>query len=198
MAMLIYLAGPEVFLAEAIAIGARKKAICADHGFEGIYPFDEPLPTGAMTEVGHRIFDNCVGMMDRCDLPASVLDPTRPLIVFEHLVDMLERSDLAIANMTPFRGVSMDVGTAVEIGYMHAQGKPVFGYTNVAADYVDRCDDDGCEVEAFGFHDNLMCEGPVFHSGGYVVRGDVAPDALYTDLEAFEACVRQARQRAGA
>jgi nucleoside 2-deoxyribosyltransferase len=172
MAMLIYLAGPEVFLAEANAIGARKKAICAEHGFEGVYPFDEPLPTGAMTEVGHRIFDNCVAMMDRCDL--------------------------VVANMTPWRGISMDVGTAVEIGYMHAQGKPVFGYTNVAADYVDRCDDDGCEIEAFGFHDNLMCEGPVFHSGGHVVRRDVAPDALYTDLEAFEACIRQARQRAGA
>jgi len=45
----------------------------------------------------------------------------------------------------------MDVGTAVEIGYMHAQGKPVFGYTNVAADYADRCDDDGCDIEAFGY-----------------------------------------------
>ena len=88
----------------------------------------------------------------------------------------------------------MDVGTAVEVGYMHAQGKPVFGYTNVAADYVARCADDGCDIEAFGFHDNLMCEGPVWRSGGSVVRGDVVPAELWTNLEAFEACVRQARR----
>jgi nucleoside 2-deoxyribosyltransferase len=172
MAMLIYLAGPEVFLAEATAIGARKKAICATYEFEGVYPFDEPLPTGITTDVGHRIFDNCVAMMDRCDL--------------------------VVANMTPWRGISMDVGTAVEVGYMYAQGKPVFGYTNVATDYATRCEDDGGEIEAFGFHDNLMCEGPVFLSGGHVVRRDVAPDSRYTDLEAFEACVRQARERVDA
>jgi len=170
--MKIYLAGPEVFLADAVAIGVRKKAICNDYGFEGVYPFDEPLPSGGPSDVGHRIFDNCVAMMDRCDI--------------------------AIANMTPWRGLSMDVGTAVEVGYMHAQGKPVFGYTNVAADYADRCDDDGCDIEAFGFHDNLMCEGPVWHSGGSVVRADVSLAERWTNLEAFEACVRRARQRADA
>jgi nucleoside 2-deoxyribosyltransferase len=168
MAMLVYLAGPEVFLADAVAIGVRKKAICAAHGFEGVYPFDEPLPTGMPTEVGHRIFDSCVAMMNRCDL--------------------------VIANMTPWRGISMDVGTAVEVGYMHAQGRPVFGYTNIAADYVDRCRDDGCDIEAFGFHDNLMCEGPVWHSGGSVVRGNVAPGDEFADLAAFEACVAQAKR----
>jgi nucleoside 2-deoxyribosyltransferase len=169
--MLIYLAGPEVFLPDAVAIGVRKKAICTAHGFVGVYPFDEPLPTGTVTEVGHRIFDNCVAMMDRCDL--------------------------VVANMTPWRGLSMDVGTAVEIGYMHAQGKPVFGYTNVASDLADRCEDDGCDIEAFGFHDNLMCEGPVWRSGAEVVRGDVPAASRFDDLDAFERCVLQVRDRLG-
>jgi nucleoside 2-deoxyribosyltransferase len=169
--MLIYLAGPEVFLVDAIEIGARKKEICRDHGFEGVFPLDDGvLPHGPQAEIGHVIFDRCVEMMQRCDL--------------------------VIANMTPWRGISMDVGTAVEVGYMHGVGKPVFGYTNVAADYTERCEDDGCEIESFGFHDNLMCEGPVWRSGGHVVRRDVTPDALYTDLTAFEECVRQARQLA--
>src|SRR4051794_6471033 len=171
MAVLMYLAGPEGFLADAGAIGPRKKAICVAHGFEPVYPFDEPLPTGAPDDVGHRIFDSCIAMMNRCDL--------------------------VVANMTPWRGISMDVGTAVEVGYMHAQGKPVFGYTNVASDLAERCPDDGCDIEAFGFHDNLMCDGPVWRSGGSVVRGDVLASELYTNLDSFEECVRQARERVG-
>jgi len=171
--MVIYLAGPEVFLAQAHDIGARKKAICAQYGFDGLFPLDEgDVPPGPPAETAHLIFDRCV--------------------------DMMNRSDIGIANMTPWRGVSMDVGTAVEIGYLHGTGKPVFGYTNIAADYADRCDDDGCAIEAFGFHDNLMCEGPVWKSGGEVVRGDVAANVRFDDLDAFERCVRQVRQRVGA
>ena len=34
----VYLAGPEVFLANARAIGARKQAICARYGLCGIFP----------------------------------------------------------------------------------------------------------------------------------------------------------------
>jgi nucleoside 2-deoxyribosyltransferase len=37
----IYLAGPEVFLANARDIGARKRAICARHSLVGVYPTDE-------------------------------------------------------------------------------------------------------------------------------------------------------------
>jgi nucleoside 2-deoxyribosyltransferase len=36
-------------------------------------------------------------------------------------------------NCSPFRGVSLDAGTAYEIGYACALGKPVFGYSNVLA-----------------------------------------------------------------
>src|SRR4051794_10624878 len=165
--MLIYLAGPEVFLADAVEIGARKKEICRGHGFEGLFPLDDgELPHAPQAEIGHVIFDRCVEMMQRCDL--------------------------VVANMTPWRGISMDVGTAVEVGYMHGRGRPVFGYTNVVLDLSARVEPDGFEIEAFGFHDNLMCEGPVWHSGGEVVRCRVAPGDEFTDLGAFEVCVEQA------
>jgi nucleoside 2-deoxyribosyltransferase len=38
-----YLAGPDIFLSEAVQLTERKKAICARHGLIGISPLD-PLP----------------------------------------------------------------------------------------------------------------------------------------------------------
>ena len=40
--------------------------------------------------------------------------------------------DALIAELTPFRGPSADVGTVYELGFMRALGRPVFGYSNVA------------------------------------------------------------------
>src|SRR5947209_674752 len=137
----VYLAGPDVFAANSTEIGTAKKKVCERHGFEGLYPGDLPLP----------------------------IDAANPFSLFEHLVEMLDRADLIIANMTPFRGTSMDVGTAVEVGYMHARGRPVFGYTNVTSDYAERAGveavpatgnallvgSDGMAVEQFSLADNL-------------------------------------------
>src|SRR3954447_12274211 len=139
---IVYLAGPEVFFPDALQLGLRKKAICREHGFDALFPLDV-LPESTSTvpqDLGLAIFAICIEMMDRCDL--------------------------AIANMTPFRGISMDVGTAVEVGYMFARGKPVFGYTNHVDDYERRVTSEVLShadelVEGFGLFDNLMCEGPV-------------------------------------
>jgi nucleoside 2-deoxyribosyltransferase len=165
----VYLAGPEVFLANAAEIGAEKVRICRDHGLDAIFPLG-PDPVGDSIEaIGLQIFDRCLELMDRCDL--------------------------AIANMTPFRGVSMDVGTAVEMGYLLAGGKRVFGYTNEVRDIGDRVEPDGMDIEAFGFVDNLMCEGAVRRSGGTVVRTAVGDAERLTDLRGFVACVEQAARK---
>ena len=41
--MKIYLAGPDVFLPDAVDIGRRKAEICARHGVTGLYPLDNAV-----------------------------------------------------------------------------------------------------------------------------------------------------------
>jgi len=172
LSMRVYLAGPDVFFPNAMEIGQAKKDICAQFGFEGVCPLDADF--SGLFELGN---------------PAD-----RGYMSFNLMVELMDSCDLVIANMTPFRGPSMDVGTAVEIGYMHGCGKPVFGYTNVVADYADRVEPDGFFIEPFGLVDNCMVEGPVHRAGAVVVRADVPADELYTSLEAFTECVRQAAE----
>src|SRR5687767_1315317 len=110
----IYLAGPEVFLPDAIAMGARKAAMCATYGLAGVFPLDAQLGLAGLpkAEAARRISEANEGLMRSCDA--------------------------LIANLTPFRGVSMDSGTAFEVGFMRALGRPVLGYTNVMDDYKAR------------------------------------------------------------
>src|SRR5688500_12387249 len=112
----IYLAGPEVFLPDALAMGARKAAMCAQHGLEGVFPLDAQLGLAGLAkpEQARRISEENEGLMRSC---AGL-----------------------IANLTPFRGVSMDAGTAFEVGFMRALQRPVLGYTNVVADYRARAE----------------------------------------------------------
>ena len=168
MANTVYLAGPEVFLPNAVEIGAEKISICKRYGLEARFPLDPALVADGLepAELGHRIFERCVELMDQCGV--------------------------IIANMTPFRGISMDVGTAVEVGYMFGRGCAVFGYTNVVSDYAERVSEDGLLVERFGFVDNLMVEGAVWRSGHEIVRKAVPGDRLLTDLTGFERCVQLA------
>lgn len=183
MAPRIYLAGPEVFLPDALEIGAQKVALCARHGFEGVFPLDASLDlTGlARQEQARRISAANEGLMRSCDL--------------------------LIANLTPFRGVSMDAGTAFEVGFMRALGRPVLGYTNVTADYRQRAeayrraapglpeaDAPDIEIEDFDGAENLMIEAAILASGGSIVRRAVPPGQEMRDLAGFEACLVQAVQ----
>ena len=122
----------------------------------------------------------------------------------------MDGCDAVIANMTPFRGPSMDVGTAFELGYMAGRGRPVLGYSNVTATYATRAleffgvlpgsdaasaalaDPSGMAIEPFGLVDNLMLESAVLEAGFEVVTVAVmAPEALYRDLQGFTACVER-------
>lgn len=166
--LIAYLAGPEVFLSDAAAIGAAKKEICGRHGLQGLFPGDIPAPD---------------------------VSPEGARLLFRGAVEMMDRADLIIANMTPFRGVSIDAGTAVEIGYMYAHGRPVFGYTNDGDPYAARVTPDGTSVEPFGLTDNLMCVAPALEWAPIVVRDDVPHGARLRDLAGFEECVRRAAAR---
>jgi nucleoside 2-deoxyribosyltransferase len=180
-APVIYLAGPDVFLPDAHGMGALKKDLCARHGLKGVYPLEAELSLEGDTAMSRAIFDANVATIRRCDA--------------------------VVANLTPFRGPSADAGTVFEVGAAFALGKPVFGYANVVGDYrarveeaygaLETCDGrhfaaDGMNVEDFGLPDNLMIVEAIRAQGWEMVTRATPHAALYTDLVAFELCLRQA------
>jgi nucleoside 2-deoxyribosyltransferase len=176
--MKIYLAGPDVFLPDPLKIAEAKKKICANYGFMGIFPLDNVLDLNNLSpfESGVKIYQNNTKLMDSCDL--------------------------IVANMTPFRGPSMDVGTAFELGYMAAQGKPIFAYTNDDRLYSDRVtkitsdlDENGMSIELFQMHDNLMLEGAIVTSEGVLTTNSVQSEKYYTDLTVFEKVIKIASDK---
>ncbi len=182
----IYLAGPEVFLANARDIGARKRTICERHGLIGVFPADEE---------------------DACD-PAQSLSE-QGLAISRAMERVMRGCDAMIVNLTPFRGPSADVGSAYEMGFMRALGRPIFAYSNDDRPFLDRVtnfcggtvrvrptgeheDPDGMAIEPFELHDNLMLAGGVTASGGCIVAETTTYAERYTSLAAFERCVTQA------
>jgi nucleoside 2-deoxyribosyltransferase len=177
----IYLAGPEVFFPNAVEQGETKKRLCADYGFEGVYPLDNEIDGSLpLVERARRISHGNEQLMRSCDL--------------------------LIANCTPFRGVSMDVGTAFEIGFMRALGRPVLGYSNVPGDYAGRvreamlgagaawdAETSAADIEDFGHAENLMIAVAILDAGGELVATEVAPDRLLSDLTGFRRCLELAQ-----
>jgi nucleoside 2-deoxyribosyltransferase len=182
----IYLAGPEVFLPDPVAAGRRKCVLAEAAGFVGVFPLDAAL-----------------------DL--SGLDSLAQAQKIAHANEELMRScDMLIANLTPFRGVSMDSGTAYEVGFMRALGRPVFGYSNVIADYAARArafrargigpndgDRPDIDIEDFDRAENLMIACGIEFSGGTVVRTAVETGREIDDLQGFKACLDEARRVMG-
>ena len=181
----VYLAGPDVFLPRPSEWAARRRTICAAHGLDGVSPLDrlpdEPSDWAALPE-WRRIALRNEAHITQCDA--------------------------VIANLTPFRGPSADVGTVYEIGFARALGRRVFGYANVGERFASRTmefaathggviggpaglwrDADGMLIEQFGLFDNLMIESAIVESGGVLVLEACAPAQRWLDLTAFERCV---------
>lgn len=182
----IYLAGPDVFLPDAVEIGRRKKELCARYGFEGLLPSDNEIDPNAGGEDTDKL-------------------------IYRANERMIRRADLGICNLTPFRGPSADPGTVFELGMLVGLGKRVFGYTNVAGDLLARCQDlkdasfdpalrvwrdaDAMTIENFGNADNLMIDNALIECGGHkMVRHAAPPDRIFRDLTAFEICLRLAAE----
>jgi nucleoside 2-deoxyribosyltransferase len=181
----VYLAGPDVFLPDPAAWFERKKAICVAFGLQGISPLDdlphEPADWASLPE-WHRI-----ALRNEAHIRGS---------------------DALIANLTPFRGPSADVGTVYEIGFARALGLKLFGYATVATPFLDRtlaafgatgqrapdgswCDAEDLLIEQFGLFDNLMIESSFSQSGGILARH---VDDRWRDLSVFERCVHAAAE----
>src|SRR5260221_6150999 len=112
-----YLAGPDVFLPNAVAHAARKVEICQRYGLSGVPPLNEDVETAAK----------------RLDKGLDVWQS-----IYEKDIAMMERCDIIIANLTPFGGASADSGTLIEVGWFLGKGKPIFGYSNTAERFESR------------------------------------------------------------
>jgi nucleoside 2-deoxyribosyltransferase len=157
----VYLAGDLVFRPDAIAIFARLRVICREVGLEGLAPLDgqaevQGLPPGEATIMAIVAADR--DLMDQCDGGLFCLDPFR-------------------------RAPDMDPGTAVEIGYMFAQGKKLCGYTTDGRDYPAKVAAYFSDVWQSGLRDRPPLElggasgsredpdGVLVHSEGLVQNG---------------------------
>src|SRR5580704_9575769 len=181
----IYLAGPDVFLPDAVEIGRRKVELCARYGLVGLYPLDNAI-----------------------DLTAN----DASLRIFRGNETMMNAADAIIANLTPFRGPGADPGTVYELGYMAGHGRLCLGYSNDPSSYADRVrqftavtsrdgrliDALGLTVEDFGLVDNLMMIHALDLHGCALVTPRLPPADIWHDLAAFETCVRMAAERLAA
>src|SRR6267378_932667 len=62
----IYLAGPDVFLPDAVDVGRRKVALCAQHGLIGLYPLENAVDRAA-NDASLQIFRGNEAMMIEAD-----------------------------------------------------------------------------------------------------------------------------------
>ena len=134
-----------MFRADAVAHGEALKALCARYGFEGLYPLDNALPK-------------------------QLAEPREQAAwIYRANIGLIERADAVLANLNFFRGAEPDSGTAFEVGYATALGKPVYGYVD-APELIGEDptrDRDGMTLEEFGLPLNLMLSVP-----GRIVVGD--------------------------
>jgi nucleoside 2-deoxyribosyltransferase len=165
MSYALYLAGPEVFLPDAVAVVDEQRRICRALGLVPISPLDKGDGPG----------DQSLSRQDR---------------IFAGNIALIEAADAIVANIAPFRGPDPDAGTAFEVGFAHALGKPVYLWAEDRSTSAERvaahhgplhtradgmlADPDGLMVEDFGGPVNLMLVSPAT-----VVLGS------------FEACIRR-------
>jgi nucleoside 2-deoxyribosyltransferase len=185
----LYLAGPDVFLPDAVAIGRIKVDLCRKYGFVGLYPLDNAISPGQGISLSQAIFDGNIAM--------------------------LNEADAVVANLTPFRGVSADAGTVFEVGHAYACGKRIYGYSNVRASFTERIEHfiagaftrgkdgrryaaDGLAVEDFDRFDNLMIAEALLASGQNVFLPATAVRDVWQDMQAFEQCLQAIRSPAPA
>jgi nucleoside 2-deoxyribosyltransferase len=103
----IYLAGPMVFYPDPEKTFRAMKRICARHKLEGVAPIDNQIALQGIAPgkgLIRAIVKADIALMDRLDAGLFCLDGFR-------------------------RAPDMDPGTAFEIGYMAARGKPLAGWT---------------------------------------------------------------------
>lgn len=162
----IYLAGPDIYHPQGLALAERKKAICERYGLEGV-----------------ALSDFLTGVQ-------FTGKPNGAAALYRERVKVIEGCDAMIADMTPFRGPAMDPATAFAMGVMAGLGKPVVGFTLDPTPYAERIcalqdaidaptarvgtklvTSDGTAIEDFGVADAVMVVGAATAQGA-PIAGD--------------------------
>jgi len=187
--MKLYLAGPDVFLPNASETGKIKRELCLRYGFIGLFPLDNEVSDAAGVSLSKAIFNGNIAM--------------------------LKEADAIVANLTPFRGVSADVGTVFEVGYSFACRKKIYGYSNIRTNFIERIQNlisgdlkqgedrrpyasDGLAVENFDRFDNLMIAEALLESGEDIILPTSPVNNPWQDMQTFEHCLQTIRERASA
>lgn len=150
--MIIYAAGPDVFRENATQYLCSLCELGEQYGFQVITPFEsDPLAKDKFPE-------NEV-----------------PFIIGRNNFRLIDQCDIVVANLDMFRGMCIDDGTAVEIGYAFRAGKMICGYTDDYRNLKQKFDDNSDLVtetypicEPFRLRFNLMIETVIRDSGGFI------------------------------
>ncbi len=146
----IYIAGPGIFRPDAVEYGAGLKAVCRRYGFEGLFPLDTEVQGLSPRDNADKIRASNIAMIEQCNY--------------------------LIADLSPFRGPEPDSGTAWEVGYATALGKPVVGYSMDQRLHVQKTvdilgleadattDREGRRIEDFSLTHNLMFANVLRHA----------------------------------
>lgn len=96
---------------------------------------------------------NLIGLYPMDNVCTDVKD------IFNGNIKLIDEADIVVANLNNFRGLTMDDGTAFEIGYAYAKDKKVYGYMDDTRSMIDKIgikDKEGFNVENFNRPINLM------------------------------------------
>lgn len=143
----VYLAGPECFSPDSIAKYEHLSHICKLNHLTPIVPLaNEKFPCHITpAHVGKWVAQRCKAILSKCDF--------------------------VLANVSPFRSVSADVGTAVEIGLSASLNIPIYAYSSDLTFIADKLrnnglklqhvdgqlrDENGLFIEEFDMSDNCM------------------------------------------
>lgn len=166
----LYLAGPEVFLPNAIDYAKKQLGLCKQYGFIGLHPMDNNLDIGGS-------------------------DMSTAMKIYRGDISQIRTCHIVVANCNSFRGALMDDGTAYELGYGNALRKLSYGYIDKLIPWKERilsryfcvkredgtlADREGyLLVDDFGTSINLMMQCGITAHGGRLVEGD------------FETCLKE-------
>lgn len=154
-------------------------------------------------EIGRRKIASCAqfGFVGLFPLESGTDAGARS--IFAANCALMRSADAGIFNLTPFRGMGADPGTAFELGFMTALGKPAFAYSHEAGSLLERMrqagqaprpdaakDGNGLAIEDFGLADNLMLCAELAGQDRLVIAPCADP---FRALDGFVGCLARAR-----